>query len=280
MENIAILTDSAADLTQDIIERYNIKVAPFRIIYKDAEYFDNVTIKPEEVYANLDNEIPTTSLPSVEYIENLINEIENEGYTHLIVLDISSHLSGTLNSMRLILDNHPNLTSFVYDTKTLTMGQGALVIETAKMIEDGKSFNDIAVALPLLRKKINVYFTLDTLEYLKRGGRIGKVAGTIGEVLKLKPIIKVSEEGIYETYAKARGRKQSIKKLHEILDSYLAEGKCNVWIIDGHAKEDGDDMYNSIKDLPMVNYAGRQILTPSLGVHTGPGLVGFVIQEV
>ena len=81
MEKIAILTDSAADLTQDIIERYNIKVAPFRIIYKDAEYFDNVTIKPEQVYANLANEIPTTSLPSVEYIENLINEIENEGYT-------------------------------------------------------------------------------------------------------------------------------------------------------------------------------------------------------
>lgn len=280
MEKIALLTDSASDLTKDIIEKYNIKIAPFRIIYTDKEYEDSIDITPEEVYERLEQEVPTTSLPNVERIETILNELEDEGYTHVISINIASNLSGTSNSIRLILEQHQKLTSYVFDTNTLTMGEGALVIEAGKMIESGKSFDEIISTLPKLREKIHVFFTLNTLEYLKKGGRIGKVSGTIGELLNIKPLITVNNEGVYETYAKLRGRKQSIKKLLEVLDEYLEKTNCNVWIVDGHAKEEGNELYSKLKDNPKINYINHQILGPALGVHTGPGLIGFVIQEV
>lgn len=279
MQKIAIITDSASDLSNDIINKYNIKVAPFRIIYKDNEYEDMITITANEVYKRLPIEIPTTSLPNIERIDKIINDIEDEGYTHVLAINISSNLSGTGNSIRLLLEEHPKLKSFVFDTKTLSMAQGAIVIEAAKMIEAGDTFESIIMKLPEIRKKTHVYFTLNTLEYLKKGGRIGKVAGTIGELLNLKPLIHVNDDGIYETYAKLRGRKQSINKIYQILEKYLSH-KCNIWIINGDAEEESKEMYNKFVSHPMINQISSRVLGPALGVHTGPGLIGVVIQEV
>ena len=115
---------------------------------------------------------------------------------------------------------------------------------------------------------------------MKKGGRIGKVSGTIGEILSLKPIIEVGDDGVYNTYAKVRGRKQSLTKLRKILDSYLEKGKCNVWVLHGHSEEDCKDLYNSFKDLDNINNIETGSIGPALGVHTGPGLVGFIVQEV
>lgn len=280
MQKIAILTDSASDLTKELINEYDIKVTPFKIIYNDKEYEDNVTISPDEVYSRMPGEIPTTSLPSNECIENILTKLEEDGYTHVICINISSHLSGTLNAIRLILEDHPKLESFVYDTKTLTVAEGNIAVNAAKMVKEGYSFEEIIKELPNLRKKIHVYFTLNTLEYLKKGGRIGRVSGTIGELLKLKPLIVVNDDGVYDTYAKLRGRKQSLKKLLEIGDEYLSKSKCNIWVIDGFAKDEGNDIYEKLKNHPKVNNIYRGTLGPSLGVHTGPGLVGLAIEEV
>lgn len=280
MEKIAILTDSACDLTEDIINKYNIKLVPFRIIYKEKEYEDKITISADEVYKNLTTEIPTTSLPSTERVDQILKALIEEGYTHVIVINISSNLSGTSNSIRLLLENYPSLTSHVFDTKTLSLAEGVIVIEAAKMLENGSSFNEIINALPSFRQKSHLYFTLNTLEYLKKGGRIGKVAGTIGEILKLKPVIHVTDEGVYETYAKARGRKQSITILLDLLNEYLNKGKCNIWIVEGDAKEDCASLYELLKNNPNINKLNTITLSPALGVHTGPGLIGFAIYEV
>lgn len=280
MEKIAIITDSSCDLTREELESNNIFCLPFRIIYSYGEFEDGVTIQPDEVYANLEKEIPTTSLPDTKKIEELISKLEANGYTHIISINISSNLSGTLNSIRLVLEDHPNLTSFVYDTKTLTVAQGHIAIKAAEMIKSGKSFNEIIEALPKLRKSFDVYFTLSALEYLRKGGRIGKVAGTIGEFLNLKPVIYVADEGVYTTYAKLRGRKQSLNKLQEILKSYLAKGKCNLYLVEGHAKTEIKDFYEKVKDLPNLNNVNISTLGPALGVHTGPGLVGICIEKI
>lgn len=280
MQKIAILTDSASDLTNEEMNKYNIKFAPFKIIYSDREYEDKVDITPNEMYASLKREIPTTSLPSREAIEKILCSLEEEGYTHVISINISCELSGTGNSVRLALEDHPKLISYVYDTKTLCMAEGVIVLEAAKLVQAGKSFEEIVEALPIFRSKSHCYFTLNTLEYLKRGGRIGKVAGTIGELLNLKPLIHVGDDGIYHTYAKLRGRKQSINKLYEILNEYLIKGKCNVWLIEGDALEEVTEICNSVKGLSNVNEVNITTVGPALGVHTGPGLIGFIIQQV
>ena len=280
MQKIAILTDSASDISPELIDKYNIKVAPFRIIYSEKEFEDKVSISPEEVYSSLTKEIPTTSLPSVEKISSILSELEEQGYTHVISINISSNLSGTSNSIRLILEDHPKLTSHVFDTKTLTMAEGAIVIEAAKMVQDGRTFEEIIEALPKLREKVHCFFTLNTLEYLKKGGRIGKVAGTVGELLKLKPIIVVGDDGIYHTQAKVRGRNQSFNRLHDILKTYVSKGKCKLWVLHGDAPKDCEDFCEIIKNDNNIVELNTGSIGPALGVHTGPGLIGFVLQEV
>jgi DegV family protein with EDD domain len=280
MQKIAIITDSGSDLSPDLLKKYNIHSLPFRIIYSDNEYEDGVSITPYEMYDALEREVPTTSLPSMERIDSILHTLEEEGYTHVIAMHISSALSGTINSVRLALEDHPKLISYVYDTKTLSMAQGSIVISVAKLIADGKTFEEIISSLPSLRKCVHTYFTLNTLEYLKKGGRIGRVAGTIGELLNLKPIVFVGDDGVYQTYAKARGRKQSLNKLKELIEEYLSKKRCNVWIIEGNAIEESQNLLNSLKGNENVNEIFIATVGPALGVHTGPGLLGFIIEEL
>ena len=160
------------------------------------------------------------------------------------------------------------------------MPEGIVAIEVANLIEKGASFEEIVKLIPEIRNNITGYFTVNTLDYLKKGGRIGKVAGTIGEMLSLKPIVSVDNDGVYYTVCKARGRKQSIGKLTEILKSHLSEGPCKVWILHGGVLEEAKSIVESLKDLNNIVTIGISQISPALGVHGGPGLLGLAIQKV
>ena len=273
MQKIALIVDSACDLSLDTIKEKNIYLLPLRISYSHGEFKDKIDISADEIYNNLAKEVPKTSLPSAEDLENILVSLENNGYTHVIAVTISSGLSGTFNSIRLALQDHPKLISHVFDTKILAMPEGIVAMEVANLINSGKSFEEIVENLPTIRKSIVGYFTVNTLEYLKKGGRIGKVAGTIGDMLNLKPIVTVDEDGIYYTVCKARGRKQSISKLTEILKESLAQGPCNVWVLHGGVLEEAKTILESIKDLNNILNIDISQISPALGVHGGPGLL-------
>jgi DegV family protein with EDD domain len=280
VEKIALITDSASDINSELIKKYNINVLPFKIIFSDKEYKDGVDITPSILYEKLPTEIPTTSLPSISEFTELLEKLKSDGYTHAIIITISNCFSGTFNAARLASESVSDITTFVFDSLTLTMSEGAMVLETAALIEEGKSFNEITNELPTIRKKIDVFFTLDTLTYLKKGGRIGKVAGTIAEALNIKPIITIKDDG-FHTYSKVRGTKQSISKLSNILNDYLAKGKCKVWIMNGDAPDKADLLYNAIKNSDnLVECTLGGMIGPALGVNTGPGLVGFIVEMV
>lgn len=280
MQKIALIVDSACDLPLDLINEKNIKLLPLRVSYSHGEYRDMLEITADEIYKNLEKEIPKTSLPSAEDLENILVDLENEGYTHLIAITISSGLSGTFNSIRLALEDHPKLTSYVFDTKILAMPEGIVALEVANLIESGTSFEDIVKAIPEIRNNITGFFTVNTLDYLKKGGRIGKVAGTIGEMLNLKPVVTVDEDGIYYTICKARGRKQSILKLTDLLKSKLAESPCKVWVLHAGVLEEAKGVLESLKGLDNIVSLGISQISPALGVHGGPGLLGLAIQQV
>lgn len=279
MSKIALITDSTSDLGKFEIEKYNIHVLPLRIIYKDAEYIDRVNITTEEVYNNLAIEVPSTSLPSMEDIDKLFTELEEEGYTHAIAVCISSGLSGTYNCINLASKQHPNIISHVFDSLALTLGAGAIAIECGEMIAAGKDYDEIIEQLPSIRNRIKVYFVVDTLNYLIKGGRIGKVSGTIGEFFNIKPIISINEEGVYYTYTKVRGRKQSISKLMDIVSEILSRSRAKIWVLHGGALEEGKDLYEDVSKLPNISEIGFGDIGPVAGVHTGPGLLGVVIME-
>ncbi|MBK1811663.1 DegV family protein [Clostridium sp. YIM B02505] len=279
MQKIALITDSGCDLDTEILNKYNIFFLPLRVIYKDHDYLDRLEISPEDVYLSLEKEVPKTSLPDGQFIENVLNQIEAQGYTHAISISISSGLSGTANSLRIIAENHPNLKTYIFDSKTLSMPQGSIALVAAEMIASGRSFEEIIEFLPKLREKTDGYFTLNTLDYLKKGGRIGKVSGTIGEMLNIKPVIYINDDGVYVTHAKARGRKQAIGKLREILDENLSISKCKVWVLQGGALDEAKAFFEVVKDLPNITHISISSIGPALGVHTGPGLLGLAIQR-
>lgn len=280
MQKIALITDSGSDLSLEELKEYNINLLPLRISYSTGEYQDKIDIKASDVYANLDKEVPKTSLPSPETTEKILNKLEKEGYTHVIGICISGGLSGTANSLRLSLEDHPNLTSYVYDTKILAYPEGEIAIEVSKLIKAGKTFEEIIENLPKIREKIAGYFTINTLEYLKKGGRIGRVAGTLGEMLNLKPLITTDENGVYYTIAKARGRKQALSKLTEILKSHLSKNRCDVTVLQGGCEAEALKYMESLRGLENINTLKISEISPALGVHGGPGLMGFCVKVV
>lgn len=280
MQKIALITDSACDLSLEKLKENNINLLPLRISYSTGEYQDKIDIKASDVYANLDKEVPKTSLPSPETTDRILTKLEEEGYTHVIGVSISSGLSGTSNALRISLEDHPNLISYVFDTKILAYPEGEIVLETAKLIQSGKSFEEIIELLPSIRERVFGYFTIDTLEYLKRGGRIGRVAGTLGELLNLKPVITTDENGVYYTVSKARGRKQALSKLTELLKSHLEKNKCDVTILEGGCEAEAIKYMESIKSLPNINSLQLSEISPALGVHGGPGLMGFSVKLI
>lgn len=279
MSKIALITDSTSDVDKDMIEKYNLLVLPLRIIYKDKEYIDRVTITPKEVYDNLAIEIPTTSLPSMNDMEDMYLKLEKEGYTYVIAVVISAGLSGTYNTLRLVSQGHSSIETFVFDSKSLTIGEAAIVEECGDMIQCGKSFEEIVRILPEIRSRITVYYAVDTLKYLIKGGRIGKVSGTIGEILNIKPIISINKEGVYYTFAKARGKKQAISKLVDIAKEILKDTPCKVWVMHGGAYEEVKQFSDIIAKLPNITRLSFGEISPVAGVHTGPGLLGLIIVK-
>ncbi len=280
MAKIAIVSDSTSDLTSEMIKRYNIRILPLRVIYSDGEYKDRVDITPEEIYSRFKEEIPTTSLPSPQDTVDLFNQLKQEGYTHVIIVTISSGISGTMNMIRNIADIYEGLSFELIDSKSLTMGAGFAIIEGAKELEKTNDFEKAVNRIRAVLKGTTVYYVVQTLEYLKKGGRIGKVEGTIGELLNIKPIISINEDGVYYSYKKVRGRSRSIEELLDIIKEKAKETLINIAIAHGDAFLEAQDLLKKVKELKNINETVFTQISPVLVVHTGPGLIGIVLSEV
>lgn len=278
-EKVAIVTDSTCDLDNEIAQEYDIKVLPLKVIYPQKEYLDRIEISPQEIYEKMPAEVPSTSLPSPAAIKELFTKLQSEGYTHIISIHISSGLSGTFNVVNTIAREFKDMVIEVLDSKALSLGLGLPVLEAAKTLRETKSFQ---AALDKAKKtiaSIEIYFVVATLDYLKKGGRIGYVAGTIGEFMQIKPIVSINEEGKYFTYDKVRGRKKSLLRLFEIAKEKIGEKAASVAVMNSAAKEEAMEILEKIKTLPGVEkfYAGE--IGPVMGVHAGPGLIGVCISR-
>ena len=276
-EKIAIMTDSTSDIPQEIVEQYDIQVVPLRILYKDEEYRDQVEISSEEVYSRLVDEIPSTSLPSPSDVLALFERLKEEGFTHVLAIHISSGLSGTGQLIENLAQQVEDLVVKVIDSKNISMGLGYTVIEAARKLSQNVGFDALCSHVQDTLGKMKVYFVLETLEYLKKGGRIGKVAGTLGQILNLKPIITVNEDGVYTTHAKVRGRKQSVERLLDVAKQHLSKPMNNVAVCHGAALEEAQALKERIKNYGNIGELLMCHVSPVIGVHTGPGTLGFVV---
>ncbi|MBT2731367.1 MULTISPECIES: DegV family protein [Carnobacterium] len=283
-QKIGFLVDSGSDVPLEILEKANMKVIPLKIIYKDKEYTDKVDIHAQDVYDRLDEEIPKTSLPSGEIISELLQEFKNEGYEKVIAITISSGLSGTNNMVRLMAENVKELDVFTLDTKNIGVGSGLLAVKAADYVEKELDWEVIKEKLQDDVKKSKMFFHVPTLEYLQKGGRIGLVSSILGNVLNLKPVISCNENGIYYTAAKVRGNKKSIQKAIDLATEFAGDAKkYHLAIAFGGktAEAQLDDIRADLKKaLPNFVEIFEDQVSPALGVHTGPGLIGIGIQII
>jgi len=279
-EKIAVVTDSTSDLSKEILKEKNIESFPLKIIYSDREYRDRVDIQPQEVYDNFEKEIPTTSMPGPDEVKNMYLNLKEKGYTHIISIHISSGLSGTYNTCKMVSKEIEGIKIELIDSKMLSMGLGRLVLYAQELVDKGE--NNFESIVKMVKEKvdnIDLFFIVSTLKYLKNGGRIGKVRGTIAELLNIKPIISIDDEGQYYTFDKVRTRKKSIKKLMDLAKDKINDGMCYVDVMHADAKEEAVGILDKLKSLSNVKEALLGEISPAMVVHSGPGLIGVCITK-
>lgn len=281
-DKIAILVDSGCDVPLEYREKYQMYLAPLTIIYKDAEYRDGIDIDPQTVFARFSEEIPSTSLPSPATVVGLFKQIKADGYEKVLVVAISSGLSGTFEMLRNFGPQPEGLEAYYVDTKNIGIGSGLTAIRAGELIEQGLTFEEVCRQVEVVVKNTKVFFCVATLEYLMKGGRIGLVSGMAGMLLDVKPVISCNEDGVYYTVAKARGREKSLRlALEKAVEFAAGAEEYNIAVVQGAAETEAKALMADMKyRLPDFHLAIEEQLTPVLVVHTGPGLIGIGVQRL
>jgi len=274
-----IVTDCAADMSNEEMEKLGIVQAPLFIQFPEGEV-NSADISADEFYNRLEAmrpQIPTTAQPSSGIFAELYRKLAQTD-KNILSVHISSGLSGTINSAR---DGGEQVKGEAnvnfWDTLTLSGGERFQVMAAALADKAGWAMDKINERLTKIREKTEVIYTLDTLEYLARGGRIGRVQAMAGALLNLKPVIRVDTDGKYSTVAKGR----SITKSMSIIADHLVEkyGNAPLWVtvLHGRFAEKADHLAEEFKQKLNIAKLEVQRISPVLGVHTGPGIVGAAV---
>ncbi len=275
-----IVTDCAADMPMDELQANEITQAPLLIQFPEGE-INSADIQADDFYNRLEimrPAIPTTAQPSSGVFAKIYRELATKDH-QILSIHISSGLSGTINSARLgaeQVSGEADVT--VWDTLTLSGGERFQVLAAAWANKAGWALGAIQERLTKIRAKTEVIYTLETLEYLARGGRIGRVQALAGALLNLKPIINVDHvDGKYNTVSKARTIPRAIQSISDFLHETYQDAPLWVTILHGRFAEKAEDLSQELSQR--LNIARKEVLriSPVLGVHTGPGIVGAAI---
>jgi len=284
---IALVTDSTCDLPAELMEKYSIEIVPLTVHFKEDTYYDKIDLDSDKLFSMMENadELPTTSQPSVGLFIEKYQKLAAE-YDQILSIHISSALSGTLESARLASQQVEDVEVEVIDSKSTSSGLGFLVLLAAEMIEAGKSVEEIKETLLLEREKLTIYFTVNELTYLEKGGRIGKAQAFLGSIFNFNPILELSAEtGELTPKEKIRGYKKTNQKMIELaLEAAGNSEQVNFAYIYG---EDSDN-FQQLKELfeaelQTQNQYKYNILENKIGTvlssHTGPLVYGIVIYR-
>lgn len=278
-QKIAILADSGSDIYQ-VKPNAPLYVLPLRIIIDGEEFIDKLEISLKDVMAQIDDKKISTSLPSPKDIETTFDQIKNDGFTHVICIPISKGLSGTMNVIRQIAEDYEGLEIAMIDTKNISMASGYSSLEALELIEKGMDFDSIITTINQHLNFKKVFFTVDKLVYLKRGGRIGLVSATVADLLKIKPVITCNEEGIYYTVKKQRGYTKAINELiNQVVEFVGDTTSYDITLMNADSKIDFDLFRSKIKEaLPHIRNFETATITPALAIHTGPEALGIAVS--
>ncbi len=283
--SIALITDSTCDIPRHLIEQHDITVAPLHVIWGNETFRDRVDMEPSAFYRRLmeDPEYPTTAHPTPEGFLATYREVVQQGADEIVVVTLSSELSGAFQSASQAgtMMDHP---VHVFDSKGTTMSLGWQVLAAARAHEAGGDASAMLQAADQVRRRVTLYVSLDTLEYLHKGGRIGGATRFIGSLLNFKPLVYVDHEtGTVEAAGRVRTRKRGLRTLCERFFEQIDTGHpIHIAVMHGDAPRDAERVAEQIER----DYAPAELLVditgPVLGVHTGPraiALCGYSEEE-
>lgn len=276
MKNVAIITDSSAYLPDEMVKELDLHVIPMTLNWDGESYRDGVDIRAEEFYARLANSstIPTTSQTTVGEFDRLFKSLLDEGRPVLAML-ISSGISGTVESALQAQKNFEDAPLEVMDSQLVSMALGFMVIEVARAAKNGASLAECKALAEALYPKIGVYFTVDTLKYLNKGGRINTAKRLMGAALNIKPIMEI-RGGKIELVESVRSHKKAVTRMLELAEKGIA-GREPVRISTFHAAAEAANealMVEAVERFKPIETI-TTFVSPVIGTHTGPGTVSI-----
>lgn len=282
MSNFKIISDSSCDFSPELAKEKNVEIVPFYISFDDNNYLkEGVDIQRDNFYSRLINErtFPKTSLPSVQDYIDVYRPYLEQG-EDILSLCISSSLSGSYqsatNAANILLEEFPDRKISIIDTMQATFGQGILLMEAIKLRDENYTLENATDLILKIRETATLIFALDTLEYLQKGGRIGKAAAFAGGLLNIKPVL-MFKDGDLKPVSKSRGKKKAVNSAIDILTNIVKENKDDYEFIVGHTfnPEEAEVFKNQLIEnfglnikYPLINVG------VTIGTHVGPGCVG------
>jgi DegV family protein with EDD domain len=274
---VRIVTDSASDLPQDLCDQFGIEVVPLHIRFGDDEFVDRVELSTEQFWQRMSTAsvLPETAAPSVGAFEETFRRLGDEGADAIVCVNLSSAMSATMQSAQVAAKALDGLCPVeIFDSKSVTMGQGDLALFAGKRASEGADIDTILAELEDRRDRSHLLATLDTLEYLRKGGRIGGAQAMFGSMLSIKPVITVNE-GVVEPAGKVRTRSKALRFITDRLKPGTVESAS---VLHGQAP-DVDEFLTLLEPaVPRDEVLVTQI-GPVVGVHTGPRAMGVVWVE-
>lgn len=283
--NFALITDSTCDIPETWRKEYDITVIPLTIVWDNKDYLDGVDITPEEFYTRLENDTirPTTSQAGPLSFAKAFQEAADKGYQEILVITISSAMSGTIQSALQAADQSP-IPVHIVDGKNNSMGLGWQVIAAARVRENGGNLNDMLAAAEKVRNNMVYYISLNTMEYLVSGGRMGDAVKFLNSVVKIKPLVLVKPDtGTVGASIPARSRKGAIDGLFKTFFKHInTDLAMHITVLHNAALEEAQALAERVKHEYNPKELFISIVSPILGVHTGPraiALCGYAIEE-
>jgi DegV family protein with EDD domain len=279
MAKITVVTDSTAYLPKDFVKKHGIKVVPLKLNWDNDTFRDNVDITAEVFYQRLEksNTIPTTSQPSSGDFMVAFDEAA-KGVDALVAVLISSGISGTVDSALMAKKEFTLVPLEVVDSKVAAAGLAIMVKAIATAAEKGSSVDDVVKMGKRVFDSMGVYFVVDTLKYLHKGGRIGGASAFLGSALDLKPILYLSPDGKVEALEKVRTKKKAVSRLIDLAVEKAGGKKAYVGIMHANALEGAQMIKEELEKRMDLAEIDIYELSPAIGTHTGPGTLGIAVH--
>jgi len=280
MSTIAIVTDSTANLPQEWVKQYSIEVVPLKIHWGDENYRDGIDLTPAEFYAKLAHSKawPTTSQPSMQDFLDIFQRIA-EHADGIIVPLISSGISGTVASAQMAAQEFSRVPIEIIDTHITSMGQILIILAIARAIEQGKFLQEVKQLGEEIAHKLRVFFAVDTLEYLHRGGRINGAARYLGTALNIKPILYFNEEGKIDALERVRTKRKALQRIIELAEQQANGKPVHVGIVHANAPQLAQEFQADVQQRLRCEEVFTVEFSPVIGVHVGPGTIGIALYS-